>query len=273
MAYGELFNQARQRDVRVVMGGWGADDWLGRYYGMYYDLLAGGHRQQLLAKLIGEVRAVGPSRVLADICAELVRDPGARQLKRLFVKSGLPLFPQRGNYVEDFDATGWHSLMKWSQYRWLTSSLFVLNAEMQECSAARYGVDTRYPYNDRRIVEFGLSLGTEVFTASAMKKPLVRGALTRLAPQLANTAYSNPEGSAIYWQTINGLSRNGDYQLDALRRYLDLPESYGRELEEAAAVAVFDDSLHTGLARRQSNSYGASLWLENFFDSFNRSGF
>lgn len=266
MAYGELFNHARRRGMRVVMGGWGADDWLGRHRGMYYDLLATGHLKQFTG-LMARVRADGLGAVLTGIGTDLVRDPWVRQIKRMLLASGLPLFTQRGNYVEDFDVTGWYSVMKWRQYEWLNSALFAQNAEMQECSAARYGVDARYPYNDRRIVEFGLSLGPEVFASSAVSKPVVRGTLSRLAPQLANTAYLNPEGSAIYWQTLHDLSRRGDYQLDALRRFLDLPDSYGCELADAAAVPVFDESLHARLARRQSNSYGTSVWLENFFDS------
>lgn len=264
-AYSHLFDFAKKNDIQVVMGGWGADDWLGLHGGIYYDLLAEGH-YALLAKQFGmDVKKSGGETTCKRILSDCVRAPLARQVKRFALAHKLPVFEGRANYVSDFDRVGWRSVSKWIQYQWLNSPLFAINNEMQELSAARHGVETRSPYNDRRIVEWGLRLGSPLFARSPLSKPVIRGLLCRIAPELEPESYLDPEGSPIYWQSLHKLYSDGDYDLAPLSRYFSISKGYEERLVKSIMNPDYKESASADIVRRQWNSYTVALWLEQFF--------
>jgi len=263
-AYGELFNYARKNHIRVVMGGWGADDWLGAWQGVYRDLLATRQFRALSRVVQRDVSNAGLRATLAALLKECTRDPIARQLKRWVLAGRLPLFAERANYIKDFDKAGWKSVSQWNQYRWLNSSMFASNCEMQELSAARRGIETRYPFNDRRIVEFGLRLPPGIFAKSARNKPSIRMLVARWVPEIRSSAYTDPEGSSIYWQSLRQLYSDGEFDLSRLGRHFRQSSRWSRDLAEPLDNPLYDAKLTPDIVRKQWNSYTCGLWLDYF---------
>lgn len=263
-AYAELFDYARKNHLNVVMGGWGADDWLGAWDGGYRDLLTGGQLRALSLLFKREVSCSGFLPAIRKFLSECIRDPMARQIKRLVSASGLPLFAGRANYVGEFDREGWKRVTKWNQYQWLNSPMFAINCEMQELSAVRRGIETRFPYNDRRIVEFGLRLPPRLFATSTFNKPVIRGFLARRVPEIDARMYSDPEGSPIYWQCLRHLYRAGDYELSLLSREFHLDPQWINSLIDPLKNPQYDAEKIPDLVRKQWNSYTCGVWLDNF---------
>ena len=270
LAYTHLFNFARKNDIQVIMGGWGADDWLGLFGGIYHDLLTKGQVKLLLQQFGRNATRSGIGAACRRVFSECVRAPLARQVKRFALAHKLSLFEGRADYVSDFDRAGWRIVNKWNQYRWLNSPLFAINCEMQELSAARCGVEARYPYNDRRIVEFGLKLDSTFFARSVATKPLIRSLLCRIAPEINPESYLDPEGSSIYWQSLRQLYSDGDYDVTPLGRYLSIPRDFDKSLAQSLKSPEYDERVSSFLVRKQWNSYTVARWLEHFFAPENR---
>jgi asparagine synthase (glutamine-hydrolysing) len=265
IAYGELFKYAQKNRITVVMGGWGADDWLGTWQGSYRDLLTSGHFRQLAHAVNRGLLGNGLRSTLRELVMECIRDPLARQIKRWAMTSRLPLFTERANHVRELDKADWKFISHWNQYRWLNSPMFALNCEMQELCAARQGIDARYPYNDRRIVEFGMRLPPHIVAGSATNKPLIRDFLARRVPDLDARCYSDPEGSPIYWQTLRKLYTDGDFDLSPLKRKYQLDSQWANKLTAPLDNPVYQAETMPHLVRKMWSSYTYGVWLDDFF--------
>jgi asparagine synthase (glutamine-hydrolysing) len=201
-SYGS-FALARSLGGRVVLSGEGGDQLL-LEDGVFTDL-ARHHewgqlvRETLLARGLS-ARISRRFSLFSSALRPLIARPALRRLYRRV----RPRRPQvapfwlsenlRNRFSEDraepspfeSNSVSWHSAAQQTTWRWLTSAELIWSREVLEHKAARAGIELRFPYLDRRLVTFVLSLPFERRIPSGYWKRILREAMAdRLPPLVA----------------------------------------------------------------------------------------
>ena len=190
-----LRSLARDRGFRVLLTGYGGDQWLTGSPRHYADLLRHGR----LATLLREWRCDTADPAIRTPAFSLLRlgvwplvPSRARQLFDAAARRPTPPpwigrdFAERVHLLDRVerrdDGLDFPSLAQRDLYRMSTSGLEVHFAEVEERSTAALGIETRHPLMDRRLVEFALALPGEQRRQRGRSKHVLRQALGGLLP-------------------------------------------------------------------------------------------
>jgi len=153
-AYYPLFSLASKSGCKVMLGGWGSDDWLGGGPGIYADLLSHGGIRAIKHRFLHDVKQRGLGNAFWLMFDNGVRPvlrrgildaTGLRQLPFRSGKSSSPLwlsramaevFLARRKLAAAKEVPKIASYRKAGQLRWLNSGMFAVNAEIQERTCA-----------------------------------------------------------------------------------------------------------------------------------------
>ena len=219
-AYYPLLSMASERGCKVLLGGWGSDDWIGGGPGIYADLVLHGGFAAIKNRLSRDIQQRGFGNALRllftygvrpMIRQEILATTGLRQLPFRRRHTAPPpwlgaamaeAFRAREKLATANDRCKTMSHHKTGMLRWLNGGMFALNAELQERSCAWYGIEGRYPFHDRSIVEFAFALPDHVKWLLAKPKELLLEATRRRFAPLSDHRFSDPEGSPIYLNAV-----------------------------------------------------------------------
>jgi asparagine synthase (glutamine-hydrolysing) len=187
-----LLEPARSLGCRTLLTGFGADELSqSAEDGFLADLLRGGRLLRLHRDLCLRVAAYGgddwAGTLLSVLWGQLspAWRRGVKRLVRRQVPEWIePAFAARVGMRERIVERSPRTFPTWCQettYRALTSPALVLALDQMDGMASAFGLECRYPYLDRRLIEFFLAVPAEVKLARGYRKQFVQRALASAA--------------------------------------------------------------------------------------------
>ena len=257
---GAILDPLRARaaqDVRVVLTGYGGDDWFTGSPLHTTDLLRQGRIVAALRQLRADAALPGRTytmRGLARAAAVPLLPRGLRRVLRP-IAGKRPSFPwirpelaarvaladRLRQRPEPFGGT----FVQQEIHGLLNSVQQTLGDELEERAAAWAGIDQRHPFNDRRLAEFGFALPESQRWAGAHTKVLMRRALRDVLPPRVSARDDKAEFTPTLVQAIEALG--GETFLR------DLRTAAAGWVDEAAITRTYRE-MHA-LYRRGDESY------------------
>ena len=208
----------RQTGARVVLTGDGADEWFLASDWAFADLLRRGRLGSLAARLRFASASEdfrGWAAAAKSTVWPLVPKRARRWIRRA-VGSGRPhawIDPAFAVRIDLADRLAQHELTlpfrSYEQYdTWheSTGGAAVHARELFERSAARVGIEQRYPFFDRRIVEFGLAVPPDQRWRNGRGKDLLRRAMAPYVPAEVTRRTSSPHSTHLL---VDGIGTEG----------------------------------------------------------------
>ena len=216
-AYYPLYADAAARGCRIMLGGWGADDWIGGGTGRMTDQTKYGGIAAIPSWLLAQSRSHGRQQAMERLFRHGIRPRLARLMRRSTWLSRARLLRTRGPAwlapeitellrrrrlatLAEKPESG--SYRKAETLRWLHSGMFANNTVLQEAGCAMHGLEGRYPFHDRSIVEFALATPPEVLRGETRYKQLLHAVLAQTFPATQGHDFADPEGSPIYTAAV-----------------------------------------------------------------------
>jgi asparagine synthase (glutamine-hydrolysing) len=245
-------NGARTRGVRVLLSGTGSDEWLG---GSVYHCadLARSWRWGELSAYLRSARssgAIADSRTAVKLATWPLLSRGARKrIKTLIGRDAVPRwirpeFAARIGladrlYRPDPDPP-FPTIAQRTIFRDMTSGLMVHGIEDEERSAAESALEVRYPFADRRVMEFGLAIPEELRWRDGVRKFVLREAMRGTLPEDVRARAESPNGGSVFMPALNALAAEGVFDRPIVERegwtgHGEVQAFYGRILARQAA--------------------------------------
>jgi asparagine synthase (glutamine-hydrolysing) len=209
----------RQQGVRVLLTGLGGDEWLTGSYYHHADLL----RKLKILDAIRQIRTdatvpgvVFPSFPFLRLGLWPLLPQGARHaIKKVLRRQDMPplwvnpQFARRNRLIERLrggDAKiKFASLAQRDLHQSLNSGWHSHLSEIEERSAAWFGLEQRHPFNDRRIVEFAFSLPEEQRWRRDQPKFILRQAMVKYLPEVIRQRRTKAEFSHLFAESLTAL--------------------------------------------------------------------
>jgi asparagine synthase (glutamine-hydrolysing) len=183
---------ALQVGARTVLSGFGGDQLLFEH-GVYRDLA---QQQRWLALVLDACARQYSSQGRLEVLSDALRGAVPASLRRLYrewrpaavgAPDWLSIRLRERWFARDFRSTGDHrerftSHCQEATWNWLTSPRFWWLLEEQVLSAARRGLEVRFPYLDSRLARLVLSVPYEFRLPAGRMKRLLRQAMRGLVP-------------------------------------------------------------------------------------------
>jgi asparagine synthase (glutamine-hydrolysing) len=209
-----LKSHARQSGTRVLLSGFWGDEWFSGSEARGADLL----RSFRWLALAREARArsagpegLGPGALFKRLVWPLLSRPLRRRIKTVLGRDGVPPwvrpdFARRVSLADrifpvDPDAA-FPSIAQRDIYREAGSGTAVLTTEDEDRTAAAFGVETRHPFADRRVMEFGLAIPEDLRCRGGVRKFILRDAMRAYLPDDVCGRVTSPEASAVFLEPI-----------------------------------------------------------------------
>ena len=227
--YAPLLDQ--RDDLRVRLTGLGGDEWFDATYFIYADLI----RRLQIFSLLRRLRVdrnppqgyaqfpgylnvllryglwpLAPERIKAFI-SRWLRPP---KLPALTTSA----FAARTGLIERLSLRhplpDCRSFARQSLYRCFSSGALVYGLEQYARWCARFRVEGRHPFLDRRIMEFGFAVPDHVRLRGAVSKFVLREAMAGILPERVRTRPDKADLTAVYAIAVNSLG--GERAFDRL---------------------------------------------------------
>jgi asparagine synthase (glutamine-hydrolysing) len=216
ISYRPVLSVAQQKGIRVMLNGIGGDDLLAGGFDHLTDLTFQGNIRKLIMQLRhdAELSSHSPYSLFLNYCIKpLIPRPikaSIRQTLKLFRGGEVPTWinPAYFRKVEaDGRLNGIPSPPKFptrSQQRIYEGLFYGWNADaidMQERFSAHFAIEDRYPFFDRRLVEFSLALPEEQRWHKERSKFILRQAMRGVLPSLVQNRKDKAEFSPqVDWE-------------------------------------------------------------------------
>jgi asparagine synthase (glutamine-hydrolysing) len=214
-----LFAAAGADGVRVLLTGIWSDEWFTGSPLYYADLLNRLHLVSLWRHAraqSGDDDAFRPPSLFRAAVWPLVPEPARRAIKRALGRDGVPDWIDR-RLAAEVDLPSrlrppspeicFATRARTETFALATSAACVHAAEWEHRGAAAWGIDTRHPFADRRIVDLALALPEDLLWRGPRTKVVLRHAARPWLP-------------AAHQRRITSANA-GSVVLDAIRRTLD----------------------------------------------------
>ncbi|ELZ30322.1 asparagine synthase [Halosimplex carlsbadense 2-9-1] len=146
------------------------------------------------------------------------------------------------------------------QCRSLTFGTITASLETTDLVAAAFGVEPRYPFTDRRLVEFSLAMPPTQQLSEGWTRSIIRRSLADLLPEEIRTRVWKTDMSQGFW---NSLAREDD----RLRRLVGDPGPIERFVDPDALRAArerFTETQNTRDARALWRALSLSTWMQTW---------
>jgi asparagine synthase (glutamine-hydrolysing) len=241
--------RAEAQGVDVILSGWGGDEgatFNGR--GAFAELFRRGRWRSLAREISALKRERGWSVadiLYRDVASYLVPQSIVGLVRRVAGKTAdATLVYQRAMSVDvrryaAHTAEGLNPAADDRETRWrlMTSPSIALRAEIWAQTGARHGVAYAFPLLDRRVVEFSLSLPSDLFVRDGFRRRPFRDAMTGVLPPRVRLRHNKnipfPSNMLLLTERTNALlARLDAYERQArVRRLIDV--GYLRHLIES----------------------------------------
>lgn len=206
---------ARERGVRILLTGFGGDEWLTGSLYHTADLLRRLRFVKALRQLYADVRL--PRRFTLAKCARLAVAPLLppalrRAIRRILGRTETlprwidPDFAKRISLRDRLRAKpaapSFRSFAQATMYAIARGGVQAHTDEIDERSTAAFGIEPRHPFNDRRLVEFALALPEDQRWRGGVTKYVLRQALGPALPAAIRTRADKAEFSGVYPEAL-----------------------------------------------------------------------
>ncbi|MGA2412268.1 MAG: asparagine synthase-related protein [Candidatus Binataceae bacterium] len=221
-----LWREARGRGIRVLIGGTGSDEWMGGSRWFYADLLRQGHWRELWRRIQSDSRTADSGggfsvalayfgqRALWPLLPLALRKPIRRLRGQKIVPSFIrPAFARRNALWDRLQVEPHLPGSTFSQHAFydsFVSGWTMHGREGSDRSAAVFGVEERYPFLDRRLIEFLMAIPDDQRVRHDERKFVMRQALRGKIP---DSIYRRQDKAIFSMQFIEALSHMGGERL------------------------------------------------------------
>jgi asparagine synthase (glutamine-hydrolysing) len=221
---------ARQHGVRVLLSGVGGDEWLGGTIYHAADLF----RSLRWTALGAYLRSLWSSGAIADprTLLKVMTWPLLPRAARKRIKAAIgydtiprwvnPAFARRIALADRLYPIAadppFATIAQRSIFRDMTSGLMVHCLEDEERSAAESGLEIRYPFHDRRMMEFGLAIPEELRWRGGERKFVLRDAMRDSLPAGARARPDSPNAGSVFLPALRALADQGLLRQPAIER-------------------------------------------------------
>jgi asparagine synthase (glutamine-hydrolysing) len=243
---------AREKSIVVVLTGIGGDDWMGTGFPPCADLLRSGRLIALIHELRKDPEGLGLMRNIKELLAVVLPNRVRRAYTWAFRRDGVPPwidvdFARRvdlADRLRDPSPTGpFTSYAQRDIFLSIRSGEHTLACELVDRSAARWGLENRHPFNDRRFIGFALSLPQSQRQRDSQIKFILRHAMRDLLPDLVRERSTKAEFSPVFLRAFEALGgRQFFASLVAASQGWVCKETVGRMYAETLGVSASDDA-------------------------------
>lgn len=250
---------ANHNNIRVLLNGHDGDSTVSHGFGYLHDLarenrwLALYFELQGVAKIYGESALRGFWKYFSGYTTKkaIARYKYAKLLFKAVRKAGKWLnlskqVPEQSNFIDNFapefaqrsslSERYYRSLKigrdsqtssKKHHYRLLTQGLHALALEIDDKAAAAFGMEMRYPFWDKRLVEFCLSLPADQKLARGWSRVVMRRGMAGILPPKVQWRTSKMDFTPNFKQGLlvqerQSLQKLLEHESEILERYVDL---------------------------------------------------
>jgi asparagine synthase (glutamine-hydrolysing) len=215
-----VLERARDKGIRVLLTGFGGDDWFSGSALYYADLLRQMRLLRLFQYLRQDARAEAfdsPYRKLyACGIRPLLPNPLVQKLRRWLRKDTASPYPWiaddlvarsrlREKHVPSWTAPSGKGFAHDDLRRVSLHADRGYGLEMIDRCTSRYGIEYRHPFHDRRMVEFSLSLPEAQRRAPGLSKRVLRRAMRDLLPGTIADRRTKADFSHHYGRALEAL--------------------------------------------------------------------
>lgn len=256
-----LLAPAAERGCRVLLTGGGADELSqSAEHGLLADLLRSLRIRQLVRHARASAVAYGNDQwqdTLVTLLWELLH-PAARRWIKTVLNRNVPRwleaeFARRvnvGSRSVRADDRKFPTMCQDASYRALAQPSMPLALNQIDGMAARFFLECRHPYLDRRVIEFFLAVPSDVKLRKGHRKQFVQRALAEITPGPVRRS----EGNAYF---VAPMDRRARVELEARRFERDL---FGREARVFRYVRRSEAERLMGRYRGEQDGYRNLLW-------------
>ena len=84
-----------------------------------------------------------------------------------------------------------------------------LGMEEEDRTAAEFGVETRHPFADRRVMEFGMAIPEDLRRHDGVKKFILREAMRDYLPDDVRQRLTSPDASSVFMKPLSEVASGG----------------------------------------------------------------
>ncbi len=270
---------AQNKGIKVLLTGVGGDEWLAGSTFHIADLL----RQGRILELFREIQSGGDSFSIRDVrryginplLRSMISAP-ARRLIRL-IRSGAteptliePEFARRIALNERIrnrsEASRFKSFARQDIWDSATGGWQTLRFELENHDDAEFGIETRNPMNDRRIVEFALALPERQRSRQGELKFILREAMRGLIPEKIRTRRTKAEFSHLPPQAYQVLDGERIFNSLAVAKMGWINAAQASKIyRESAQLYAVDDDGYMNYTWTLWMIFGVELWFRKTF--------
>ena len=268
-----MFETVRADGVRTLLTGTWADSWLTGSYQYYADLAGGLHLGALWRHLRAQPDrpdAFRPQSMFRSMVWPLVPRPLRRAVKWTLGRTGVSPWvtarlaasvdlPQR--LMEPSGGIQFPSRAKTEAHAMAFSGVTQHGSEAHERAVALFGLDTRHPFGDRRIIEFGLAIPEEQLWRGPLTKAVLRAAARDWLPPVILQRTIHATADDVVCRTVRDLVSSGLWQDPVIvrRGWVD-PRALTQAFGEMMALYNAGDERYDDLTNRLWRVCAVELW-------------
>jgi asparagine synthase (glutamine-hydrolysing) len=274
----DLFAAASADGVRVLLTGSWSDWWFTGSYQYYADLartLQFGALWRHLRAPRDPRDAFRPRSMFRSMIWPLVPLPVRHVVKQSLGRDGVspwvaPAFARSAGLADRLrprtPEIAFRTLSMTETYGSAFGGGTIHGVEAHERSVAHFGLDTRHPFGDRRILEFGLALPEEQRWRGALTKFVLRTAARDWLPPAIRERTTCGTASGVVCRTVRDLVASGLWQnsVIARRSWVD-PHALTRAFNEMMTRYDADGRYHD-LANRLWLVCAVELWARHVLE-------
>jgi len=231
-----LFTAAADRGVRVILTGLWSDEWLAGSFLHYGDLLRSGQFGRFWRHYRAQPDRLDVFRPLSMFRSSLwplVPASTRQAIKYVLGRNGIPPWvnpwlASRVGLAERIRPAppdvSLGTLAKTDSYGMATNGLTVHAIEAGDRSVAQFGLETRHPFGDRRIMEFGLAIPEEQRWRGPWTKFVLRNASRQWVPSLIRDRIATAGAADVLLRAVQQHVESGLWHnsVIARRNWIDL---------------------------------------------------
>lgn len=228
--WNRVWPMARAKGIRVLLSGTGSDEWMSGSPHAYADLLRAGHWRKLWRRVRDDWSRMpnANDRNATDFFLRHALRPLVPLALRKFARSlrGRPIVPEFINQ-EFARRIGLADRLQSEPRRpsGMTFGQFVLyesfnsawvahGVDLFDRSTARFGVEERHPFHDRRLYEFLMAIPDEQRARDFRRKYILRNALRGLVPDSVLARRDKADFSILFIQALERMG--GEHLFDMM---------------------------------------------------------
>lgn len=268
-----LLAAATDEGVRVLLTGLWSDEWFTGSFHYYADLLGGLRFKTLWQHLAAQPNrpdTFRPRSMFRSMVWPLVPPPVRRAVKWTLGRDAVApwITPALAKSVAladrlrpDAEQNPFPTHAKADSYAMAFSGGSIHASEAHERSVAHFGLDTRHPFGDRRVLEFGLALPEDQRWRGALTKYVLRSAAREWLPAEIRQRTTYGTASGVLCGIVRELVAGGLWQNSVMARrgWVD-SAVLTRAFDQITALYVAGNERYDELANRLWLVCAVELW-------------